>query len=220
MVRGSLQPARAWHGTTAAVGAASLILDVLLVLFGTGVPLGDRVVRFVSYFTVQSNVIVTLIAVLLTIRPDRNGAVFRALRLDALLCITVTGVVHFFLLRPIQHLEGWDAVGDVGLHIAVPLLTVVGWVLFGPRPRVAGATLLGSLIYPVLWVIYTFARGAVAGWYPYPFLDVGALGYGRAILDAIGVAVVFLVLGGIVWAIDGRLFSAPSTPTVASASAP
>ena len=36
---------------------------------------------------------------------------------------------------------------------------------------------------------YTLGFGAVTGWYPYPFLDVGALGYRRVLITSVVVAV-------------------------------
>ncbi|MFZ0216083.1 MAG: Pr6Pr family membrane protein [Candidatus Dormiibacterota bacterium] len=218
--RGALPPARGaatwlrpaaqiWQGGTALIGALSLLLQLLLVLFADGAPLPVRLVRLCSFFTIQSNVLVTVTAAMLALQPARGGPAFRVIRLDALLCIAVTGVVHFFLLRPIQHLQGWDAVADYGLHVVVPALAVAGWVLFGPRPRVSLSTVAWSVVYPLLWIAYTLIHGTIGGWYPYPFVDVSALGYGRVLLNALGVAVVFLALGGVVLLLDRRLWAAP-----------
>ena len=100
------------------------------------------------------------------------------LRLAALVMITVTGLVHWFLLRPLSTLAGVEAVGDVLVHVAVPLLTVVGWLVFGPRPRIEARTVAWSLAWPIGWLVYTLLVGALTGWYPYPFLDVAAEGVG------------------------------------------
>src|SRR6266571_1200941 len=45
---------------------------------------------------------------------------------------------------------------------------------------IAGAAL--SLLFPVCWLIFTLIRGAVIGWYPYPFIDVTRLGYAKVTL--------------------------------------
>ena len=75
------------------------------------------------------------------------------LRLNAVVGITVTGLVHWFLLRPILDLSGIDYWTDKLLHVAVPLLAVIGWVAFGPRDRVRRSDLLPSLAFPVLWLM-------------------------------------------------------------------
>ncbi len=47
------------------------------------------------------------------------------MRLAGLVGITVTGLVHFVLLRPLIDLSGWDWAADKLLHMVVPVLAVV-----------------------------------------------------------------------------------------------
>ena len=96
---------------------------------------------------------------------------FRAVRLAGLLGISVTGVVHFTLLRPLLDLDGADYAADKLLHMVVPVLAVLGWALFGPRPRIDRRALVPSLAWPIAYLLYCLVVGAVDGWYPYPFLD-------------------------------------------------
>lgn len=188
---------RAWHGGVAAVAAASLVLQLVLTI-GKGLdgPLGLPTVllRYVSYFTIQSNIIVMVVAATLFLNPRRDGRLWRVARLDGVLAITITGLVVYFVLRDLQTLTGWDAVADFGVHVLVPIVCVLGWLVLGPRPRIDWGTVGRSVIWPIAWVVYTFAAGAIHGWYPYPFLDVDDLGYGRAVVNAVLVAVLFLVL--------------------------
>ncbi|MBD5787178.1 Pr6Pr family membrane protein [Cellulosimicrobium terreum] len=176
---------------------------------GTAPTHAERVVRLFSYFTIQSNVLVGLVAVLLAVDPRRDGRVFRVARLDALLCIAVTGIVYNTVLRGIQDLSAAGQVSNLLLHVLSPLLAVAAWGLVGPRPRVSPATVWWSVAYPLAWIAYTFVRGAVVGWYPYPFLDVAAIGLGRAVVNTVVVAVVFVALAWLVRAVDRRL---PATP--------
>ncbi|MFD6449017.1 Pr6Pr family membrane protein [Promicromonospora sp. NPDC060204] len=165
----------------------------------------ERMVRFFSYFTIQSNLLIGGTSLALALDPRRDGPVFRVLRLDGLLCIAVTGIVYNTVLRGLEMVGGAGPVPNTMLHVLAPLFAVVVWVWVGPRPRVTAATVWWSVVYPVAWLVYTFVRGAVTGWYPYPFLDADELGWARALINAGGVAVVFLVLAwGVRWA-DGRL---------------
>jgi len=50
------------------------------------------------------------------------------------------------------------------------------------------------LIYPLAYLFYTLIHGAVSGFYPYPFVNVDKLGYGKALLNCLGVTVFFVVL--------------------------
>jgi hypothetical protein len=127
------------------------------------------------------------------------------LRLDSVVAIAVTGVVHWFLLRPILQLEGADRLADTLLHVVVPVLAVTGWVLFGPRHRVRRSDVLPALAFPLLWLAYTLVRGWASGFYPYPFIDVDELGGARVALNALVIAVLFVVLAWGALELDERL---------------
>lgn len=209
--------ARGWHGTTFVVVVATLLLQFGLVIQGQSVldetqvpPLGTRLWRLFSYFTIQSNLLVAVAAATLFRNPERDGSVWRVVRIDAVLGITLTGLVHFLLLRPILDLEGMNALADTGLHLVVPAMALAGWLLFGPRPRLTAVTVLWSLLWPVAWLIYALSVGAITGWYPYPFLDVGLRGYGPVLVICGAVTIAFLVLAAIAWWADGRLPQKPS----------
>ena len=84
--------------------------------------------------------------------------------------------MHAVLLRPLLDLEGASWLADTLLHVAVPLLAVVSWALVGPRPRTDVRSGALAMLWPVAWLVWTLVVGAVSGWYPYPFLDVGEEG--------------------------------------------
>jgi len=67
----------------------------------------------------------------LTVRADRDGSGWRLARLDALAGITITGLVRWFLLHPLDDFHGWLWASDTLLHIIVPVLVVLGWLVFG-----------------------------------------------------------------------------------------
>lgn len=196
---------RAWHAALALVATANLLLQLALTATATDDTLGVRLVRLLSFFTVQSNVLVIIAAATLAVDPLRDGRWWRVLRLDALVCIVVTGAVYLVVLRPIVHNEGWSVVTDSVFHYVVPAATLVGWLAFGPRPRVDGRTVAASLGFPLLWLAYTLVRGALVHEYPYPFVDVDALGYGQVLLNCLGVAVLFTGLAVAAWGLERRL---------------
>lgn len=204
--------ARAWHLVTFVVAAFALVFQLVLVIQGSAVldevdapGTAERVRRFFFYFTIQSNLLVAWTALLLTLARARDDRLFRVLRLDAVLGITVTGVVHWFLLRPILDLEGASYVADKLLHVVVPLLAVIGWLVFGPRGLLSRRDVLPALAWPVVWLIVILATGPIADWYPYPFLDVSEHGFGVVLLNSLGITVLFVALAlGLVWA-DRRI---------------
>ncbi len=123
-----------------------------------------------------------------------EGRVFRALRLDALVLAVGGGVVHWFLLRPLLDLDGADLLADKLLHIVVPLLCLVGWVVFGPRGLITTRDIWAFLVVPVGWLVYTLVRGAFVDWYPYPFVDVDQHGLGIVLLNCVGISALMLLL--------------------------
>ncbi|SDS42715.1 Pr6Pr family membrane protein [Jiangella sp. DSM 45060] len=206
--------ARVWHLVTALIPLAALAMQFALVLDGGNVLVEDgdeppstalRVANFFSYFTVQSNILVMAGALLLVIDPHRDGRGLRVLRLTGLIGISVTGVVYATLLAPLVDLEGAAQAANIGLHYLTPVLAVAGWLLFGPWPRIDTSTILLTLIWPVLWLVYTLIRGEAVDWYPYPFIDVIEIGYGRTLLNAAGITVLLLGVGWLFLAGDRRL---------------
>jgi len=213
----SARSAQVWHAVTAAVAVAAVVAQLVMVVRADSVPadappqgLGERVLHYVSYFTVLSNLLVAWTSLRAARDPRTDGPVWRVLRLDAVVAITVTGLVHWFLLRPLVTVVGWGHLIDTLLHVVVPVLAVTGWLLFGPRPRVTGRVVLLALIFPFAWLAYTFAMGALTGWYPYPFLDLDEQGGGPVIIACLGVAGLLFALAALGWLADRRLPHGPA----------
>ncbi|TDD66275.1 hypothetical protein E1262_22635 [Jiangella aurantiaca] len=206
--------ARWWHLVTVLVIAVSLIAQLVLVIQGTNVLVEDgeeapstamRVVNFFSFFTVQSNILLGAGAAVLAANPRADGRRFRVLRIAGLIGISVTGVVYVTLLRGLVDLHGVAQLTNLGFHYLSPLLGVIGWLLFGPWPRFSPRVLVISLAWPVAWLVYTLIRGEIVDWHPYPFIDVGDLGYGRTLLNSAGVTVLLLGVGWLFATGDRRL---------------
>lgn len=167
--------------------------------------LGLRLARFVAYFTIQSNILVALTAVTLARDPQRDGRLWRVLRLAGIVGITVTGLVHFVLLRPLLDLDGADWAADKLLHMVVPVLAVGAWVAFGPRPRITRRDVGRALIWPLVWLTLTLTVGGFSGWYPYSFLDHREDGVGAVVVVSTGVLMLFLGLFALASYLDRRL---------------
>lgn len=52
---------------------------------------------------------------------DRRSTLSRVLRLDAVICITVTSVVFHLALASLQEVTGWDALADFLPHTLSPI---------------------------------------------------------------------------------------------------
>ncbi len=210
--------ARAWHLLTAVVALVALVLQLVLVVRGDAIlvdhdppNLAQRLVRFFAYFTIESNLLVLVTTAQLARDPTYDGPRWRVVRVAAVSGITVTGLVHWFLLRPLLHLDGADLVADKLLHLVVPILAVLGWLLFGPRPRIDWPVCLRAAVWPVGWLAVMLVSGAVTGWYPYPFLDHREHGWGHVVVVCVGIFVLFFALFAGLREYDRRRAPAPIT---------
>jgi hypothetical protein len=192
--------ARVWYGAIAVVVAIALTIQLVLIFTGgqdvnafqdtADESLPTRLVRLFSFFTIQSNLFVLGTSIALALNVFRDGRVWRILRLDALLGIIITGLVYETILAPLLHPEGWALAATIGFHYISPWATLIGWLIFGPRPRMTWSTTALAVIWPLGWIVYTFIHGAVTGWYPYPFLDVTTIGFADSVRNS---AVVLLI---------------------------
>lgn len=200
--------ARAWFGATALCVLVGVVISAITAAnnsVGHFHPAAARVANTFAFFTIDSNLLVGLGALLLALRMDRASMPFEVLRLTGLVAITITGIVFHVALAQSLDLKSWDAVGNELVHTVVPIMAVVGWLLIGPRGLVSARVTWLSLIFPVCWLSFTLIRGAIIGWYPYPFIDVTQLGYGRAALNCVWVAILMLGLAAAATVVDRRL---------------
>lgn len=131
---------RAWHVVLAVAVAASFGGQVYLLIHGTdvnaaageqAVGLGVRFGRLFSYFTIESNLLVLMVAISLALHPFQDGRLWRVLRLDALLGIVITGLVFGVVLAGLVHHTGLGAWVNAGFHYFAPWWALAGWLLFG-----------------------------------------------------------------------------------------
>ena len=177
-----------------------------------------RFFDWITYFTIWSNTTVAVVMTVLATRPnlflrkDQVGGIWRTLRLDSVLMITVTGVV-FNLLLAESGKQGLDWLSNNMLHVITPLLTFVVFVIAGPRGLLNVRVVFAALILPLIWAGFALARGAIIVAYPYPFLDAATNGWGPVFTFVIVIIVFAIILSFIFWGIDAlirRLFHARS----------
>jgi len=150
------------------------------------------------YFTVITN-----FAVALCMTWFATGGRLSARLLGGLtLAILLVGVVYMTLLRGLVHLSGGAELADTLLHKVSPVLMALWWLLFAPRGQLKWPVPLVWCIYPLAYFAYVLARAHVDGKYPYPFMDVGHLGWVQTVLNAAGIALGFIICGAVLVWID------------------
>ncbi|MGH2515860.1 MAG: Pr6Pr family membrane protein [Ktedonobacterales bacterium] len=174
-----------------------LTLAAILTQFVVHLRHGFDVVNFFGYFTNLSNIFAAVVflagAVYLLQRrePTQTENLVRGASVAAM---AVVGIVFAILLRDedLGTLLPWV---NTVLHIIMPVVVVVDWLYAPPKTILAVRQAGYWLIYPLLYLVYTLIRGAIVGFYPYPFLNPAkAGGYGVVALYCIAIFVVFLVV--------------------------
>jgi hypothetical protein len=160
-------------GTDAALRVCRLLLALAAltaigydVAAGPGVSDGD----YFSYFTVLSNLFAAAILMhgAFHLAHARSRTV-ELLRGAAVVYILTTGIVYLVLLS--GHAPAYPWVNAI-LHYLMPVAVTLDWLLDPPRVRLDPArTVVLWMAFPLLYIVYTLARGAIVDWYPYLFVN-------------------------------------------------
>jgi hypothetical protein len=155
-------------------------------------------VNFFSFFTILSNVFVSVVFVLsaLYLATGRKPSpVDDVLRGASVLYMAVTGIVYALLLSGIDVDLSLPWV-NLQLHYIMPIVVVVDWLYQPQRTKLTVKKIVPWLFFPALYLIYTLVRGPFVNWYPYPFLDPAqAGGYGGVAVYSLGILVVLFIVG-------------------------
>lgn len=187
--------ARLWFGGT----ALAVFLGVTIQLFVT------PNLNVFAYFTIQSNLIVGATSLLLVLNPGRTSTVFEVFRFIGVVAITITGIVFHAALAQLFDLESWSRVANHLVHTVVPVMAVLGWLLYGPRGLTSRRVMWLSVLFPVWYMTFALVRGAIMHRYPYPFADVDALGYVKVLINSVWICGLYLAVAAGAVAIDERL---------------
>jgi len=173
------------------------------------VGVGERIIRYFSFFTVVSNGIIALGTTAITFFPRSRFTKFfdsAGVLAAAAVYITIVAVVYSLFLRSVVNAQGWHLYSDHIVHDIVPALFVLYWLILAPKRAVKWIDPIKWLIVPVLYIAYSLIHGASDKWYPYWFADVSKLGYPTALKNSAFVLIAFLVVG-LVYAAIAKLIS-------------
>lgn len=164
-----------------------------------------RLIDTYSYFTILSVLLVAVIMTILAIKPSGHGRVFKVLRLDTLVMITVTGIIFWALLAGTFTPLGIDVISNQFDHTITPVVTIVVFLLVGPRNWIRWWTIPAAIVLPLAWAVYTLVRGSFIQAYPYTFLDVSKWGLASVLTTTAMIMVFGIVIGLIYWGLDALL---------------
>lgn len=127
-----------------------------------------------------------------------------------LLAILLVGIVAATLLRGLVTLGGDALLADTLLHKVTPLLATLWWIAFARKGKLHRRDPWIWAIFPAAYLPYALLRGMADGHYAYPFINMTKLGIGQVAINALLIAIGFVLAGYILVWIDGRFSGRPS----------
>lgn len=176
---------------------AAIIFQFYLMMENRNSSVAETTIRFFSFFTILTNLLVAIFFTILIFRfkislpgDQKNRGDVTAITVY----ITCVGLVYQILLRNTWHPRGMQMVTDELLHSVIPVLVIIYWFLFENTLSVPYRQIGRWLLYPLIYLIYVLIRGYFSGFYPYPFINVTALGIEKVLLNSIVMTALFAVV--------------------------
>ena len=176
--------------------AISALITEIVVLLNRNV---FDFVNFFSYFTVESNLFAAIILLLggyYILKKQKLPSYFNWLRGASTLYMVITGIIFSLLLAGLENVQltavPWD---NTVLHYIMPVAVAALWLIDPPKQTFSYAKSLLWIIFPLGYGAYTWVRGAIVGWYPYPFMNPEVSGIAGLVIVSIGIAGIAAVFG-------------------------
>ena len=184
---------------------AGLAIQLYIIISNRVVSIPETIVRYFSYFTILSNILVALYSTYILLKPNcRLGKYFVRPNVVAAitLYITVVGITYNAVLRNLWSPKGLEMVGDELTHLIVPLSFLLYWLILVPKDELKWKDSFLWLIYPIVYFGWVITFGTLSGFYPYFFVNVTELGYNKVILNSGMLVIGFFLLSLLFIGID------------------
>jgi hypothetical protein len=150
------------------------------------------------FFTIISNLALAVTMTMVALGRRVSPVVLGGLALAILL----VGIVYRTLLAGLHPLSGLPLIANYLLHDVSPIAMTAYWLLLVPRGRLRWSAPWQWSLFPAAYFLYVLGRGQLDHHYPYPFIDVGKLGWLQVGLNAGGIALAFILAGYLLVWID------------------
>lgn len=181
----------------AILGWFALIAQFYINITGGLAAPSEIIVRYFSYFTITTNLLVAITATALVINPLLGPDYFFS-RQGTLAAITVyiliVGIIYNLILRSLWNPQGLQWVVDELLHSVIPLLFFGFWIIFAPKDELLWKDIWSWLIYPIGYMLFILIRGSTSNFYPYPFINIRMLGLNKVLANSMGIALAFVLV--------------------------
>jgi hypothetical protein len=165
--------------------------------------LDDRVVdileitaRFFSYFTILTNILVAVYFTAIVIQGNRRNRLLSSPGALTAIAgyITIVGLIYQIALRHLWQPEGQQWLVDELLHTIIPIAVIFFWYFNESSFPIRFQKIGTWLIYPLIYLFFILIRGALSNFYPYPFVNVPALGLAKVLLNSVCLIFLYILL--------------------------
>ncbi|MFJ6077372.1 Pr6Pr family membrane protein [Pseudarthrobacter sp. NPDC092419] len=205
----ALHPDRLWVRLLRAAVGIFVLVAIIQKTYDATLPGNDvDIAQLYSEFTVQANLVLGLVLLVSAARP-RAGLpqwwdhLFGAL----VLYLVMTGIIYIVLIAPADEpWWSWDLYWpQMAHHRLAPVFVALDWLLVTKTARGAWWRPLAWLGYPTAFLVFSWLRGGMDGWYVYDFLDPTLEGGWSAVLITTAEVLFAFLLAGLLVHLAGNL---------------
>lgn len=169
------------------LGWFAIITQFVLIIQNRETDIPETIIRFFSYFTILTNILVTLYftAKVLGFSIKPLDLFSKKTTLTVLTAfIIIVGLVYQFMLRHVWEPTGMQRFIDELLHSIIPLYMLVYWFIFDTKEKIKFRDAIMWVLYPLFYLIFILVRGHFCNYYPYPFLNIQEIGTDMALVNS------------------------------------
>lgn len=186
----------------------AIVSQLYVTLATTQLNLVNTLIKFFSYFTILTNVLVAIYFTIRWIRPNSTlGKFFSKFSTTTAVTvyIMVVGITYNLVLRNLFKHTGWAKIADEMLHAVIPLLFMLFWLFIVQKEKLQWKQVVPWLGYPFSYLVFTLIRGEYVNSYPYPFVDVLKIGYQQVIINCLAIGIFSYLLSVLLVGISRRI---------------
>lgn len=166
-----------------------------------------RVVRYFSYFTEYSNILVMLWFLNKSFFNERIKFLNKESVRGALtLYIIVAGIVFFLVLNKAWNQEGIAKLQSYILHGFAPITFILDWIIFDEKGNYKYKDIKLWIVFPIVYLFVALFIGKIIGVYPYPFLDLNKISILEFLNYLVYLVIAFIGLALIIVTVDKLLY--------------
>ncbi|MDY3208301.1 Pr6Pr family membrane protein [Clostridium baratii] len=166
-----------------------------------------RVVRYFSYFTEYSNILVMLWFLNKSFFYERIKFLNKESVRGALtLYIIVAGIVFFLVLNKAWNQEGIAKLQSYILHGFAPITFILDWIIFDEKGNYKYKDIKLWIVFPIVYLFVALFIGKIIGVYPYPFLDLNKISILEFLNYLVYLVIAFIGLALIIVTVDKLLY--------------